>query len=486
MVVSDELLAFATAGTSLYREHHERNHCRGDLLGEALCASMDEVRLHHAGEYAQCVLRITDMADSDHFLKGLLRREVSGRIEYPKHRDHSAHTLMNYLLGWYFYEHLDRVSSSVSEHFLLRRANSDPVHNFANLWPFLSIVHDVGYLFEGSLGPLASETQSEHASLGAEVVHEFFWHRMWRECGFGSMYDRDILLTLLKPYEIPTLRGLSLGGTGQALSFLGDLGKLQKAVSQDTHVKRRDAPCLTQEGALPGDAFLLWQEHYQGHGLDSMAKRMHGLRVAFEGAVWNGMWPERTRLLDHGVCSGLLLLLYSTKYFQAYFGLTDKPPPGEREKELWNRFRVEAVPAHGVYEAGWWWTSVVWACAGTALHNMLQIRREDWPQIHEADFLSHKDEEAYKECMKPLALDDDPLAYLGILVDCLQEWDRFTVSRNRAVATPLPLQARDVKLKWDKAAGKIRISYADQGTANRVRQTLTVALDKWQDLVDVV
>jgi hypothetical protein len=42
---------------------------------------------------------------------------MSGEIDYDKHRDHAVHTVYNYLLGWYIFDHLQEVRKSFRQIF---------------------------------------------------------------------------------------------------------------------------------------------------------------------------------------------------------------------------------------------------------------------------------------------------------------------------------------------------------------------------------
>lgn len=70
-------------------------------LRSFLYANMDELRLHHAEKYADAILKISDHDDAMYFRHGVLRRELSGDMDYDRQRDHASHTLNNYLFGWY-------------------------------------------------------------------------------------------------------------------------------------------------------------------------------------------------------------------------------------------------------------------------------------------------------------------------------------------------------------------------------------------------
>src|SRR5687768_2176462 len=93
----------------------------GAKIAEFLDSRMDEIRLFKAGGLVLEILKETDYDDMEFFREGVLKRESSGAISYQGQRDHSAHTLYNWLLGWYIYEHHPEVKKQMSAHISNRR-----------------------------------------------------------------------------------------------------------------------------------------------------------------------------------------------------------------------------------------------------------------------------------------------------------------------------------------------------------------------------
>lgn len=174
---------------------------------------------------------------------------------------------------------------------------------------------------------------------------------------------------------------MSLAGVADSLRSLGDLERLRNAVIEERGIRKLTAKHLDflgQQNGLPGDAFDLWQRHYEYFGLPSMAARLQTVRLIFDSFLREGIGGG-VRVLDHGVCSGLLLLLYSTFYFRVHFGLTPGSPLDVFDGAIVERFTdaAKVSPPHPFpepsYEALWWWTGVVWATAATAIHNIQQV-----------------------------------------------------------------------------------------------------------------
>jgi len=433
---------------------------------------MDEVRLWHANSYSKAILRIIDLDDADHFRQGLLRREITGNMAYQQQRDHSAHTLNNYILGWHFFTNSNEVNKAISNHFDIRGVGKQLVRErFGNLWPFVSLLHDLGYLFEGRINPLDTAIQDKQVNVGAEVAQDYFSHRFWTECRVDSMYDRRRILELSK-VEIPDFSNRSVAGISDSLRSIGDLETFRKAIKEerDMNVPAKYKDYLSEDYGLPGDAFDLWERHYEYYGLNKMVERIKSLRRAFNSLIQEGL--NGMRMLDHGVCSGLLLLQYSSFYFKVRYGLLAANPRfTPADKLMWERFDAATskpssasyLPAS--YSPLWWWRSVLWGTAATAMHNVLQLQNK-LPKALRQDKLS---------------LEDDPLAYLGIMVDIIQEWDRYGVSRETVILGNLPLQGVDVEMALD--AGVTRIKYNCKRRADKVSEGLDAVLEEWQKIV---
>lgn len=421
-----------------------------------LGATMDEVRLFHANRCVEEILRPLDMDDANFFRIGVLRREITGSVSYPKHRDHSAHTLHNYLLGWYFVAHCPVLREALSSEFDHRRIPTKKrlfEECFADIWPYVSLLHDVGYLFEGSLGLLSTAVQDSQIEIGASVVDEYFASYFWNSIGFGSIDDRRMALEFAN-YQPPDFSHRSVAAISDHLRFLGQTDALLSFVKKS----------MKGLESLPTDAFDLWNEHYSYFDRIPMVQRLDAIRRVYERHYLQGLGSSGLRLLDHGVCGGLLLLLQVTFYFSLRCGLRKVKAEGPRQAQLCSRFESGAV---GYFQPSWWWSSLVWGCAATAIHNIQQM--DAWP----SDYHAHQ-----------LTIEEDPLAYLGILVDCLEEWDRFTSSRDSVLSGVLPLQGKDVLL--NRAAGRIVIDYRTKKSAEKVRRSLDTALRDWSILVTVL
>jgi hypothetical protein len=120
---------------------------------------------------------------------------------------------------------------------------------------------------------------------------------------------------------------------------------------------------------------------------------------------------------------------------------------------------------------------LVWATAATALHDL-------------ADKTSLT-KEAGSGARQLIGIQDDPLAFLGILVDELQMWDRFLVHIVREVdlRSPIP-ESRNLWLSATDGRVSVAYDFPDGKQSVEERDRTTRELDKklqdWSDVVEVL
>lgn len=454
------------------RAHEELDDDEIRHADDMLRSTMDEVRLYHANRFAESVLKLQDIDDATHFRRSVLRRELTSEIGYDGQRDHSAHTVNNYLLGWYIYIHCAPFRAVFQEHSARRSNEKKDAKSrdkyFRNVWMWASLLHDVGYLFEGALSSLSSDLQANHVARGVQHIQDYFDHKVWSEIGFG-VEERRILLECggIQPKKFEST---SLAAVADSLRALPSLSKIQKNIWPSV-TKKSPAKCK-DPGDLAGDCFDLWKQHYDAYGQSRMVDMINQIRQVFEKLVWDGIPGMGLRMLDHGVAGGLLLLQYSTFYF-AVVAADTADNCGEDHILKFKKLRERFLQRDGLhYSPSIWWSSVLWGTGATAIHNIIQERKK------------------WEECnigIPALSLEDDPVAYLGILVDILQEWDRYPVTRGRFLLhgsskTPtLPLESRRVTLN-SNGTDSITLRYPT-ATGKRIEDELKTCLIEPSNLV---
>src|SRR5262249_23633828 len=145
--------------------------CIADLergLKRFLTATMDEVRTSTSTQVSLLILHIVGLSDAGKFREAVLRRELLGTIAYPRQRDHSSHTLYNYLLGWYFLRSCPKLRAALTDQLRKRGVPHAHIRPFATtfqyfgyVWLYASLLHDIGYAFEGGLSSMALDDSSK-------------------------------------------------------------------------------------------------------------------------------------------------------------------------------------------------------------------------------------------------------------------------------------------------------------------------------------
>lgn len=436
------------------------------LLTSFLTATMDEVRLLHVSNLSKAVLTIVDLDDLEFIRKGVLRREITGDISFTRQRDHSAHTTHNWLLGWYLYCNSKRLRTAMRNFIDLRlwpTATFSHDTYFGHVWQYASLLHDIGYIFEGSIDPLEPVGHDEQAAAGVAFTREYFENVLWGDCGFMAPTDRKAILDHVE-MKLPDFeRDSVLSSIADTLRNLDDLNCLTDTVIKDAEL--RNIPLTLsrriQSEGLASDAFELWRAHHRMYSSSTMRRVIDYTEKAFRRYMFEGMPEASVRLLDHGVCGGLLLLLIATFYYRLRYAIEAKRGAGARFRRLAKLFCERIVE----YECDpyFWWTGIVWATSAVAAHNVLQC-------------------DPYEDGVsKPrLRLDDDPLTYLGILTDAVQHWDRYTV-----LPTLLRSPSQGVDVCLGKSKGIVVINYKEKALAAKVTKELDGCLDGWKNLIDI-
>jgi hypothetical protein len=306
--------------------HRDLDAARGDGLVEDLLQSrLDQDRIKFAEDYADIILELTDLKDAYWFRRGVWKKETLPETIYPRQRDHSVHTAHNYLLGWYFFTRCRPITEQLRRSFESRNleATFEPsfADSFGGLWCFVSLLHDIGYLFEGSVPDEGTAGVDEGIRFGAEYASSYFTNIFWKECKLPRIDDRIIAQRLFGLSTVP----IDATSPHSIISYL------------------RDSGAATLGGALgipdlPSDAFTLWATNYRHFGQREMATRMENLTTALDAFVDQGLPGATVRVLDHGVCGGLLLLKYSTLWFCLYEALNRAPPAADvRDEDVRNK-----------------------------------------------------------------------------------------------------------------------------------------------------
>jgi hypothetical protein len=457
--VNDAIRALAMEdGSSIAKYYIQKPNLLGSIritLNQFLDSRMDQVRLRSAGDLAEATLPLFDLGDARAFRYVVLQREVYRRISYSKQRDHSAHTVNNWLLGWLLFEKVPSLKAKISQAIKKRNISAGyPEYEiFGDLWMNASLLHDVGYAFEGAIQINAFEENLEYIDFALDQLAEYFQYRFWTENGVEQTHHVDALRKWAGIQGPRFDNRASLLGVAFDLRSLGDLSQLQEVLA--THLKT-GASSPTE---LASDGFALWGAYFAQYS-PSLLSAIKKVEEKFQSYLQEGMKHAGVRVLDHGVCGGLMLLQYSTFFYRVATVLKSKKQiavdgTDVALKEAYDRFFKDLK-----YDAEYWWKVVVWSTCATALHNIVQ-----------------------QESVQ-LSIDDDPITFLGVLVDSIQCWDRFSVDPGGIFSGDLPAQGTDVQVDFTGDVATFEFAIP-QKPFQKMTGELDASLKDWRSYANV-
>lgn len=516
-------------------------------------ATLDEVRLKEANKFATFALKISDNGLLAYFREAASKREFGADIDFKMQRDHATHTLYNYILGWYLFDCSELFSTEFKNHLDRKRKkilpnNSNSLTNahidktveydgskygdidkntkilaneFGDVWSITSLLHDIGYILEGSISPASIEVENVRISRGSKLIHDYFNHRFWYRTHIDFRAVQNIAAVL--KVSIPDFRrSQSLSSLGDHLCNIGFCENIRENLemlpgfdsSKDEGIKA----IIKATYGLNRNAFSLWETYnkvyadkenkfYKENNKTKMEFILDIVKFEYNDAIWKGT-NQGYRNLNHGVCSGLIVLKALSFFYDFIYGF-EKVKTWEdylvKYQELINKGHlneVDVVSEHSYNEiksfmtvdflpqqiqlrykskkrnADFWFDKVLWATASVAIHDVIQ-------QKYYETICKKRHEK--KEVLK-ISINDDPLAFLGILVDVLQEWDRYTVLGESAFTDKEPLQSTEVQLKFKDKYTAIHINYpakngSKSGVSVDIHKVLNGCLEEWEKIV---
>jgi hypothetical protein len=476
------------------------------------------------------------------------------------------------ILGWYIFEYSDKLQQNFQIYFRKSNIDLNPtltqehlefyskngnfctksdaefeklivlVNEFADVWHIASLLHDIGYILEGNLSSASPEVENTRIINGSKIIHDYFNHYFWKIFEVDFRVAKNIAKTL--GVVIPDFKNAeSLSSLGDHLCDIGSCENIRRKLKTlDEKFNDLDYELMETYG-LNREAISIWKRYYQVYGNQKMQDILHIVEKVYRNNMWVGA-DHGKRNLDHGVCSGLIVLQALTFFREIYWGfhglewnefhgkqkelehVDDKSTliscnlvseamfHGIRDKIIHVPKRIKII--RGKFRPESWFKKVLWATASTAIHAIIQdvdYRKECEKHISE----TAKKKEEYKDHPYLRIGLDDPLAFLGILVDILQEWDRYTVKKERgesAFSGAEPPQSTDVNLTQSDSthyamlrtsvysdtellmqstevervhSNIILLEYPNDGekSAKTIKTNLENCLENWTDIVDI-
>ena len=446
--IAAELQLFVTDAGKPFDKAYSK--ITGKEISKFLNARMDQVRIYHALKASKALLDTVGFTEAFIFQDVVLRRERSREIAYHSQRDHTCHTLNNFILGWYIYQNNAGLKKSFSQAFAKRGlgvGKSDDV-KFAAIWIYVSLLHDIGYIFEGDFSKPSAFENDKSVKKAIKCIRDFFGNGFWTNNLLNSA-DRDCLIDegLIHKFDISAA---SMQDLSDRLQFLGNLKPLLEEAG-------RGFPKAVIKTDV-NNAFDLWSKNYAFFANKKMSDKINQLRSDFQTLRTRGIAKDGPKILNHAVCSGLILLQCTTYYYQLYSAIASLKK-ANKLPDIVGRFDLKQRS----YSIDLWWSGLVWATAAVAIHD----------RYHALINKNGRDK---------LSFSDDPLAFLGILVDEMQLWDRFRVfdPTQGHKFEDIPTQSSDVGLTV--FGGKVMFS-APRHEIENLEKSLDERLADWREVV---
>lgn len=119
------------------------------ILESFLDATTDSARLVRASLASRSILAEYDLGELEDLRSTVQASELLRVISYARQTDHSAHTLYLYLLGIYLFFSSTKLRTGIASHLGEHDQSSGLLSRFLFQWLFASLLHDIGYVFQG-------------------------------------------------------------------------------------------------------------------------------------------------------------------------------------------------------------------------------------------------------------------------------------------------------------------------------------------------
>jgi len=337
-------------------------------------ATSDAERLVAAELLAKIILIRNDMQDMAILRREVRTLELMRAISYPRQTDHSAHTVYVFFLGIWLYANCPSIASAFGERYLWY---GNPLIDFVFPWEFAGLLHDIGYIFSEPANVTPSsrrlaERFFQTASLTAQLQPRN------PDCATDFLEFMVFIRKLTRdvPWEWPFYC------SGDCSDQLNSLRRLPWLSHFNEDV----------------DAFGLFHRHKPASTIGA-----DGLEVYAYSVAESGYDGHSVGQVDHAIASALFLLQWSTYWYW----LADRTKGVNQD---WYELYFCKSEETGQQRYNYDFTNVTKLMVPTlysvACHNIQTSRPEG-------------------RRLLPIRLHDDPLAYLSILCDELQKWDRF-------------------------------------------------------------
>jgi hypothetical protein len=283
-----------------------------------LNATTDSVRLVRASRAARKILAVHELDDLEDLRSSVQASELFRAISYEKQTDHSAHTLYLYLLGIYLFLSCKPIREGIAT-FLKEKDPSKLVIRFLFQWSFVSLLHDIGYVFHGRS---KNEIRAVDRMFRPSTITRYMGSA---SSALKQRVSRFISKMEIKPFE-------PIQNPEDMLTLLRNIPWGKVATFRD-------------------DIF----ESFQDKRLDNDQITVDALETYAYQVASSGYYGISEGTVDHAVASGLFLFRYSTFWYY-----------------LAREHGYEEIFA-SYYDGGYPEKDVTAACFAAAAHNVMGV-----------------------------------------------------------------------------------------------------------------
>lgn len=414
-------------------------------LERFLTSRLDINRLRAAAEFIEeSVFKVCVWPELGDLRGAVTQRELRRAMRYRKYRDHTCHTLWGFLLGCLWFERSKMLRGLLDGYLDTPgdEINEDTLAGFASAWTLGFLCHDIGYLFESDIPGGLTPDPLHDLHAGCALLNDFYQLRYLKQY-LGSSERK--YFDELRRWGYPFFSHSSLASVVAELRSVPFSG------------------CTLTDGAtkykVPETAFQMFRHE--------KCPDVEAVETMFEELYYKGR--DGQKFLDHGVCSGLMMLQLLVLGYGLYMIAHEAKPKTGLSRELRTRIRAEAGVHYsevGPLTVPMMRTRIRWIYAATR-HN-LTPRYWTGPT---SPF--------------PLRIDKDCPSYLVALMDTIQDWDRPRLHLDLSTGDYL-MDSADIHIEVGE-----RLIVKSAGTADAKRRLdelakdLTEQLHEWDRLVAI-
>jgi len=295
--------------------------------------------------------------------------------EWDGYRDHLRHSFFVYLIGILLID-----KSKVFRDILNASIGIDNIDRFLNRWLYASTYHDIGYIFE-----LSDYVENNLNIVNDYISNIFYEHEQFNEnfiidrIGKSGTISKDISAEILECLGIKKIR----------LRTLEDM--MNYLCGSDSIINILDE--YAKQTGIGNDGISLYSKYCQNESPEKNIKRKP--------------------FVDHGICGAVLMLFIVCVQKSIYLMLNQRLEIDDKKLGALNRNDVLKLLYKKSQQLIEFYSDYEFAASAISLHNIYPKMWTAEKIPRDIDLLNYK-----------ISIYKHPLAFLLVLCDSIQGWDR--------------------------------------------------------------